>query len=164
MSKLLSCPAVAALVLAQVSASQAAAPRPAPGPDLATALDLARAAFADCEARGYATASVSVVDSAGVVKLTARDDGAWKAPVAAPLKAFTALTFDQPGSSMQPRAAKDVGFAQHIDGRADLYNDHPGSIPLHRDGALIGAVAVADVPHEVADRCARAAVAKAHLE
>ncbi|MEI9904092.1 MAG: heme-binding protein [Asticcacaulis sp.] len=67
-----------------------------PGPSLQVSLDLAKAAIAACTARGLA-ASVSVVDSAGLVKVILRADGAPKPPVAAPLKAATAAKFDAPG-------------------------------------------------------------------
>ena len=64
------------------------------------ALQLARAALDDCQARGY-PASASVVDAKGTVRVTLRGDGAIKPPVAAPIKAFTAFTFNQAGSEMQ---------------------------------------------------------------
>jgi uncharacterized protein GlcG (DUF336 family) len=123
------------------------------------ALQLAQAAIDDCQARGY-PASASVVDAKGVVRVTLRGDGAIKPPVAAPIKAFTAFTFNQAGSDMQAREQSDTAFRAQIAAHSDLYNDHAGSLPLRHGDILIGGLAVADVPHEIADACARAALAK----
>ncbi len=125
----------------------------------APALQLAQASIDDCQARGY-PASASVVDAKGIVRVTLRGDGAVKAPVAAPIKAFTAFTFNQAGSDMQAREQADAAFKAQITAHSDIYNDHAGSLPLWHDGVLIGGLAVADVPHEIADACARAALAK----
>ncbi len=131
----------------------------ADGIALAPALQLAEAAIDDCQARGY-PASASVVDAKGVVRVTLRGDGAIKPPVAAPIKAFTAFTFNQSGSEMQIREQTDATFKAELDAHKDIYNDHAGSLPLRHGDVLIGALAVADVPHEIADACARAALAK----
>ncbi len=133
-------------------------PAPAPGPSLQDSLKLAQAALDVCHAKGF-DGSVSVVDSTGLVKVTLRADAAPKPPVAAPMKAAAAAAFDQAGSVMEPRSKTDTAFAAQLAARKDIYNDHPGSMPLHKDGKLIGGVAVADVPHDVADTCVRAAVA-----
>ncbi len=132
------------------------------GPDgiaFAPALQLAQAAIGDCQARGY-PASASVVDAKGVVRVTLRGDGAIKPPVAAPIKAFTAFTFNQAGSEMEAREKTDAAFKAQIEAHKDIYNDHAGSLPLRHGDVLIGGLAVADVPHEIADACARAALAK----
>ncbi len=136
-----------------------AADLPADGIAFAPALQLAEAAIDDCQARGY-PASASVVDAKGVVRVTLRGDGAIKPPVAAPIKAFTAFTFNQAGADMQAREQTDAAFRAQIAAHSDLYNDHAGSLPLRHGDALIGGLAVADVPHEIADACARAALAK----
>ncbi|MDV6332298.1 heme-binding protein [Asticcacaulis sp. 201] len=149
----------AAAVAGGACAQTASSPSTDGGIALTQAMELAQAAIADCQARGY-PASASVVDGKGVVKITLRADGAIKPPVAAPLKAFTAFTFDQPGAEMELREKSDAAFKALIDAHKDIYNDHAGSVPLHTGGKLIGALAVADVPHEVADACARAAVAR----
>jgi len=148
--------------LLALAGDPAAAPAaaPVPGPTLDQSLSLAQAALAACHAKGY-DGSVAVVDSAGLVKLVLRADGAPKPPVAAPMKAAAAAAFDQPGSQMEPRSKTDPAFAAQLAAHKDIYNDHPGSLPLHRDGKLVGGLAVADVPHEVADTCARAAVSAA---
>ncbi|MGN6423714.1 MAG: heme-binding protein [Asticcacaulis sp.] len=131
-----------------------------PQPTLAQAQALGQAALSACQARGYA-ASVAVVDSAGRVKLVLRADDAPKPPVAAPLKAAAAAHYDLPGSVMEPRTHTDAAFAAELEAHKDIYNPHAGSLPLHENGRLIGALAVADVPHEVADACAREALSSA---
>ena len=138
------------------------APAPAPGPTLMQSLKLAQAALDACHAKGY-DGSAAVVDSMGLVKVVLRADGAPKPPVAAPMKAAAAAAFDQPGAEMEPRSKTDAAFAAQLATHKDIYNDHPGSLPLHKDGKLIGGLAVADVPHDVADTCARAAVAAAWI-
>ncbi len=132
---------------------------PPDGIAFAPALQLAEAAIKDCQARGY-PASASVVDGKGVVRVTLRADGAVKAPVAAPIKAFTAFTFNQAGSDMEAREKTDASFKALIAAHPDIYNDHAGSVPLRHGDVLIGGLAVADVPHEIADACARAALAQ----
>lgn len=154
---------VTALVLLALAGASPAQPAPisaSSGPTLEQSLRLAQAALDACHAKGY-DGSAAVVDSAGLVKVLIRADGAPKPPVAAPMKAAAAAAFDQPGSQMEPRSKTDPAFAAQLLAHKDIYNDHPGSLPLHRDGKLVGGLAVADVPHEVADTCARAAVAAA---
>lgn len=158
---------VTALVLLALAGVPAAAqPAPIPevsSPTLEQSLKLARAALDACHAKGY-DGSAAVVDSAGMVKVLIRADGAPKPPLAAPMKAAAAAAFDQPGSEMEPRSKTDAAFAAQLLAHKDIYNDHPGSLPLHKDGKLVGGLAVADVPHEVADTCARAAVAAVWAE
>lgn len=129
------------------------------GITLAPALQLAQAAIDECQARGY-PASASLVDAKGVVRVTLRGDGAIKPPMAAPIKAFTAFTFNQSGAEMEAREKTDADFRTQIEAHRDIYNNHAGSLPLRRGDVLIGGLAVADVPHEIADACARAALAK----
>jgi uncharacterized protein GlcG (DUF336 family) len=143
-----------------LGAITAYAQTPAPmavGPDLDLSVRLATGAIQICAQKGYA-ASASVVDSAGIVKVTLRTDGAPKAPIAAPRKAATAVAFDLPGSIMEPMEASDAAFGAKIKAQPDTYNAHGGSIPLHKDGKLIGGLAIADVPHAVADQCVREAL------
>ena len=150
--------------LGLAAAAPVAAAQPAytiqPQPTLAQAQALGQAALAACQAQGYA-ASVAVVDSAGRVKLVLRADDAPKPPAAAPLKAAAAAHYDLPGSVMERRARADAAFGAELAAHKDIYNPHAGSLPLHEGGRLIGGLAVADVPHEVADACARAALAAA---
>lgn len=146
------------ILLAGAVSAHAAEPS-AGGIAFAPALQLAQAAIDDCQARGY-PASASVVDAQGVVRVTLRGDGAVKPPVAAPIKAFTAFSFNQSGVEMEAREKTDADFKARIEAHRDIYNDHAGSLPLRHEGVLIGGLAVADVPHEIADACARAALAR----
>lgn len=130
----------------------------APGPSLSLSLKLAQGALDACRARGL-SASAAVVDAEGRLRVLLRADGAPKPPVAAPLKAAAAAHFDAPGSDMEPREKSDTTFAAEIAAHKDLYNPHAGSLPLHKDGKVFGALAVADVPHADADACVRSALA-----
>lgn len=128
--------------------------------DLPTAIRLADAAIAACAAHD-APASASVVDAAGNPLVVLRAPGSPKPPVAAPAKAATAALFDSPGSAMEPREKTDADFAARIAAAGPgKLNPHGGSLPLHRGGAVVGGLAVADVDHALADRCAREALAR----
>jgi uncharacterized protein GlcG (DUF336 family) len=159
--------AIAAMVLAAVpaiaaeplspEADAAKRPKPAPSPTLAESLSLAQAALGACKAKGY-NASVTVVDAIGLVRVTLRADGAGTPPVASPLKAAAAAHFNAPGTELEAREQTDPAFKAELAAHKDLYNDHPGSMPLHLHGQVVGGVAIADVPHEIADGCVREAV------
>jgi uncharacterized protein GlcG (DUF336 family) len=78
-----------------------------------TALDLAQAALADCQQRGYQVA-VAVVDRAGVIQVVLRDRYAGPhTPATASGKAWTAATFRDSTSSLfaisQPGAGSATG-------------------------------------------------------
>ncbi len=152
------CPALAVAQEAPAPAAPATPPvySNVAGPSLKLSVALAQAALDACQARGFAV-SASVVDSAGRVKVTLRADNAPKPPVAASLKAAAAAAFDAPGSEMEPRTKTDPAFAALMEAHKDQYNPHAGSLPLHKDGKVFGALAVADTGHEDADACARAA-------
>ncbi|MBU4436620.1 MAG: heme-binding protein [Alphaproteobacteria bacterium] len=130
-------------------------------PDLTLplAIDLARAALEVCAARGY-PASASVVDAQGLALVILRHPDSVKPPVAAPRKAATAALFDAPGGAMEPRAKTDAAFAARIAAEPERLNPHGGSLPLHVGDRLVGGLAVADAPHDIADQCARAALAR----
>ena len=130
---------------------------PPTGPTLEESIGLARAAIRACEAQGQPV-SASVVDAAGVPIVVLRADGAPKPPVAAPRKAATAVAFQAPGSVLEAREKTDPAFAAVIAAKPEQYNAHGGSLPLYRQGLLVGGLAVADTSHEAADACARAAV------
>lgn len=147
-----------------LAASMAAIPMAAfaqapPALDLPLSVDLAKAAVDACAARG-ASVSVAVVDDKGNPLVVLRAPASPKPPVAAPRKAATAVQFDAPGSVMEPREKADPAFAALIRAEPERLNPHGGSLPLHRDGRLVGGLAVADTSHETADACARAALAR----
>ncbi|WP_457428084.1 heme-binding protein [Roseateles sp. P5_E7] len=122
------------------------------------ALEMARSVLSACENRGVRP-SLSVVDSKGVTKVVVRADGASRSPVAAPRKAATAAFHDLPGSVMEPRVLSDPAFKAAIESAPERWNAHAGSMPLHYAGKVVGGIAVADVPHDVADACLRAGLA-----
>jgi uncharacterized protein GlcG (DUF336 family) len=130
-----------------------------PALTLPTALDLASAAMGACAAKDVHV-SVAVVDAKGNVLVVLRDELSPKPPIAAPRKAATAVMFDQPGNLMEPREASDPAFAARIAADPDHLNPHGGSLPMHIGATLVGGLAVADTSHQVADQCARAALAK----
>jgi uncharacterized protein GlcG (DUF336 family) len=109
--------------------------------------------------RHHAPASASVVDKDGIPLVTLRSPASPKPPVAAPAKAAAASLFDSPGSLMEKRERTDPDFAARIKASEGRLNPHGGSLPLHRNGVVIGGLAVADVDHGLADACAREAVA-----
>ncbi|MGR4865041.1 heme-binding protein [Caulobacter sp. LARHSG274] len=150
---------IAGMLLAATPAA-AQAQAQAPGAlDLPLAIDLARAAIDACAAQGLA-ASASVVDAKGNPLVVLRAEASPKPPIAAPRKAATAVQFDAAGSVMEPREKVDPAFAALIAAEPDRLNPHGGSLPLHAGGQLVGGLAVADVSHEAADACARAALAR----
>jgi uncharacterized protein GlcG (DUF336 family) len=141
-----------------LTATPATAHAPA-GLDLPLSIDLARAAVDACVAKGAAV-SAAVVDEKGNPLVVLRAPASPKPPVAAPRKAATAVQFDAPGSAMEPREKTDPAFAALIKAEPERLNPHAGSLPLHMNGKLVGGLAVADTSHEMADACARAALAK----
>jgi len=141
------------------AAPMAVSAQAVPALDLPLSIDLARAAVDACAARGAAV-SASVVDDKGNPLVVLRAPASPKPPVAAPRKAATAVQFDAPGSVMEPREKADPVFAALIKAEPERLNPHGGSLPLHRDGRLVGGLAVADTSHEMADACAREALSR----
>jgi len=122
------------------------------------ALDLARAALADCRKQGYQV-TVAVVDRFGVTQVLLRDRyaGAHTVPTAAG-KAWTAVSFrtntgelaaaTQPGS---PQAG-----VRSIPGATII----AGGVMVEAAGALVGAVGVSGAPGGDNDEaCAKAGIA-----
>lgn len=135
------------------AAARAKAPREL---TLDIATKLARKALDVCQSQGNFGSS-SVVDVHGIPLVVLRTTQSPKPPVAAVLKASTAVAFDQSGVDMTRRAEMDAAFANEIASSPDKYNNHPGSVPLHIAGKLVGGLAVADVSHDAAAVCAAAA-------
>ena len=121
------------------------------------ALDLARAALADCQKRGYQTA-VAVVDRFGVPQVMLRDRFAGAhTPRTAIGKAWTAVSFRTNTTDLV--AASKEGTAQS--GVRDL----PGAVVLggglmiEAGGSIVGAVGVSGAPGgEADDACAKAGI------
>jgi uncharacterized protein GlcG (DUF336 family) len=123
-----------------------------------TALDLARAALADCRQRGYQVA-VAVVDRFGVTQVVLRDRFAGAHTIASATgKAWTAVSFrtntgdlvtsTQPG---MPQAA-----VRGIPGVVVL----GGGMVVQAGGSLVGAIGISGAPGGDADEaCAKAGIA-----
>jgi uncharacterized protein GlcG (DUF336 family) len=122
------------------------------------ALDLARAALADCRRRGYQVA-VAVVDRFGVTQVVLRDRFAGPhTPATATGKAWTAVSFrtdttdlvasTQPGT---PQAG-----VRDLPGAVIL----GGGIMVRAGGSLVGAIGVSGAPGgDADDACAKAGIA-----
>jgi uncharacterized protein GlcG (DUF336 family) len=147
------------LVVAMAAAPLGVSAQTSSALDLPFSIDLAKAAIDACAVKGAAV-SVAVVDDKGNPLVVLRSPGSPKPPVAAPRKAATSVQFDAPGSQMEPREKIDPAFAALIKAEPERLNPHAGSLPLHMAGKLVGGLAVADTSHELADGCARAALAK----
>lgn len=128
------------------------------------ALEVAQGALAQCRADGQKT-SVTVVDGAGRVKVSIRDDGA--APHTAEhsmRKAYTALTYRMPSADYGKRAGEAKGIAI---GPQLLPNitTAAGGVPIKAGGVTIGAVGISGTPASAGGgehdaKCAEAGVAK----
>jgi uncharacterized protein GlcG (DUF336 family) len=121
------------------------------------ALELARAALADCRKRDYQVA-VAVVDRFGVTQVMLRDRFAGPhTPATAAGKAWTAVTFRT--NTTELNAASQPGSMQA--GVRDL----PGAVVIgggvmvDSGGSLVGAVGVSGAPGGDADEaCAKAGI------
>jgi uncharacterized protein GlcG (DUF336 family) len=125
-------------------------------PDVA--LDLARAALADCRQRGYQVA-VGVVDRFGVTQVMLRDRFAGPhTPATAVGKAWTAVTFRT--NTTELLAISQPGMLQagirNVPGAVIL----GGGIIVESGGSLVGAIGISGAPGgEADDACAKAGIA-----
>jgi len=121
------------------------------------ALDLARAALADCQKRGYQVA-VAVVDRFGVPQVMLRDRYAGPhTPATASGKAWTAATFRNSTSSLF--AISQPGMMQagirNLPGAVVI----GGGLVVEAGGSLLGAIGVSGAPGGDADEaCAKAGI------
>jgi uncharacterized protein GlcG (DUF336 family) len=122
-----------------------------------TALDLARAALADCQQRGYQVA-IAVVDRSGVVQVVLRDRYAGPhTPATASGKAWTAATFRNSTSNLF--AISQPGMMQagirNLPGAVII----GGGLVVESGGSLVGAIGVSGAPGGDADEmCAKAGI------
>jgi uncharacterized protein GlcG (DUF336 family) len=121
------------------------------------ALDLARAALADCQKRGY-QAAVAVVDRFGVAQVMLRDRFAGPhTPATATGKAWTAATFRN--STSQLFTVSQPGMMQagirNLPGAVII----AGGLLVESGGSLVGAIGVSGAPGGDADEaCAKAGI------
>lgn len=150
---------LAANALAQTPPAAAPVP-PARGPAFDLALEAARATLDDCSARGHKVA-VSVVDSAGVLKVLLAADGASARGVASSTnKAVTALTFKQPTSALGEHIKANKELADKVAANPS-FNARAGGVLLSVGDTVIGAIGVGGARGSENDEaCALAGVAK----
>ena len=127
-------------LFAQTSAP-ADPPPAAPGPSLELASQAAKAAIDACTAKGFKV-GVSVVDSAGVLKVLLAQDGTSARGVQSSTnKAVTSLTFKDATSRLGERAKSDAAFAQSVSANPAL-NIRAGGVLLKVKVQIVGAVGV----------------------
>ncbi len=108
---------------------------------LELALEAAQATLADCTARGHRI-GVSVVDSAGVLKVALAADGASSRGVqSGNNKAVTALTFKQPSGQLGEKIKTDTELAAKVAANPN-FNARAGGVLLQVNGEVFGAIGV----------------------
>jgi uncharacterized protein GlcG (DUF336 family) len=148
--------ALSTLVTLPVRAQEPVVAHKSLNPDVA--LDLARAALADCRQRGYQVA-VAVVDRFGVAQVMLRDRFAGPhTPPTAAGKAWTAVTFRTNTTDLH--AISQPGMMQagirNVPGAVIL----GGGMIVESGGSLLGAIGVSGAPGgEADDACAKAGIA-----
>lgn len=114
---------------------------PAKGPALDLALEAAQATLADCTARGHRV-GVSVVDSAGVLKVVLAADGVSSRGVqSSHNKAVTALAFKLPSGQLGEKIKTDTDLAARVAANP-AFNARAGGVLLQASGEVIGAIGV----------------------
>ena len=136
-----------ALVLAQAPLpALAAAPVPAPapaarGPSLKLALEAAQKALDPCKGLDQKV-GVTVVDSAGILKVVLATDGASTRGVASSTnKALTSLAFTASTSELGDKIKSDAALAEKVAANPN-YNTHAGGLLLKVGDDVIGAIGV----------------------
>ena len=123
----------------------------------AMALELAQAALANCQQRGFQVA-IAVVDRSGVIQAVLRDRYAGPhTPATASGKAWTAATFRNSTSNLF--AISQPGMMQagirNLPGAVII----GGGLVVESGGSLVGAIGVSGAPGGDADEaCAKAAI------
>jgi uncharacterized protein GlcG (DUF336 family) len=137
------------------------APAPAArGPALDVSVEAAQEALRVCSAKGFAV-SVSVVDSAGVLKVLLAADGAHSRGVQSSRnKAVTALSFSNSTSALGEQIKTDSALAEKIASNPD-FNTRAGGVLLKVGSEVIGAIGVGGARGSENDEaCALAGIEK----
>ncbi len=143
------------------TASPPASPVPAArGPALDVSVEAAQEAIRFCAAKGF-NVSVSVVDSAGVLKVLLAADGAHSRGVhSSTNKAVTALTFRNSTSALEQQARGDATLAEKIAANPN-FNTRAGGVLLQVGSEVIGAIGVGGARGSENDEaCALAGIEK----
>jgi uncharacterized protein GlcG (DUF336 family) len=150
------------LSLAQSPASTATStPVPAArGPTLKAALDAAHVALKTCRALSQNVA-VTVVDSAGILKVVLASDGASSRGVQSSAnKAVTALTFGSATSDLGVRSAAEPELAAKLAANQS-FNSRAGGVLIRVNNEVVGAIGVGGAKGSEKDEaCAKAALGK----
>lgn len=146
---------VPAVALAQQGAKPAAGLLTERALSLDLAADVARGAIEKCRADGYRT-SVAILDTAGIVKVSVRDDGTSPHTVeVARKKAYTALIYRRPSMDTAKAWATQVP-PPSIEGTIAL----GGGFPIRAGDQVVGAIGVSGAPGQDKDEaCANAGIA-----
>ncbi len=122
-------------------AAAAVQPPAARGPSLKLALEAAQKSLDTCKGLDQKI-GVTVVDSAGVLKVLLATDGASTRGVnSSTNKALTALAFTAATSELGERVKTDTALAGKIAANAN-YNTHAGGVLLKVGDEVIGAIGV----------------------
>jgi len=114
----------------------------AKGPSLELAIEAARVAIETCVADGDQKIGVSVVDSAGVLKvLLAADATSPRGVASSTNKAVTALHYKKSTSVLFEQVKTDKSLADAI-AAVPTYNARPGGILIKVGDEIIGAIGV----------------------
>lgn len=142
---------------ATAGAPQAPATR---GPSLKLALEAAQKALETCKGLDQKI-GVTVVDSAGVLKVVLATDGASTRGVTSSTnKALTALAFTAATSDLGEKIKTDTTLAEKVASNAS-YNTHAGGVLLKVGDDVIGAIGVGGAKGSEKDEaCAVAGVQK----
>jgi uncharacterized protein GlcG (DUF336 family) len=118
---------------------------------------IARAALDKCRESGYHS-TVTVVDTAGLVKVTLRDDGTSPQTIdVSRRKAFTAMVYKRPSSATLKTYQTNPPWPG-VEGTIPL----GGGVPIFAGREIIGGVGVSGAPGaDKEEACADAGVAKA---
>ena len=152
---LLAAAAISILLAGSSAAQDALVTNKTMSPELA--LDLARAALADCRKRGFQV-SVAVVDRSGVTQVLLRDRFAGPHTVStASGKAWTAASFRT--STAELNAISQPGMMQagirHLPGAVIV----GGGLTVEAGGSLLGAIGISGAPGgDMDEACAKAGI------
>ena len=149
------------LALCAPSLAQSVVNEPALSAD--AALEVASGALLHCRKAGHKNA-VTVVDPAGRIKVSIRDDGASPHSLEHSFrKAYTALTYRMPSADYGKRVAEAKSSA--IGPRLFAHTTSAGGVPIKMGDVTIGAVGVSGTPQSAGGgdgdaKCAEAGIAR----